>query len=237
MQQTMNNLSFPNFGAGTACTRRSSGISILRSSPKAALVLGLHLALVFLVLHAGSIISHAPALLPITSISVTLVAPRAVDSQRMPAHKPPQKTQHAKPAEVMPPLSTLTKVHSEPNAAPPLAPTPVAITAPVQDVPAVTAPSAAFTDAKFDVAYLNNPAPVYPLISRRNGEAGKVILRVQVNKLGVAEQVEISQSCGFARLDAAALEAVRKWRFVPARRGDEAIAASVLVPLTFRLAT
>ena len=89
--------------------------------------------------------------------------------------------------------------------------------------------------ARFDADYLNNPAPAYSLLSRRQGESGKVLLLVQVTAQGAAAQVEIKQSSGFPRLDEAALNAVRKWRFVPARRGDEAVAASVVVPITFRL--
>jgi TonB family protein len=52
---------------------------------------------------------------------------------------------------------------------------------------------------------------------------------------GRAEQVDLYTSSGSQRLDAAALEAVRRWRFVPARQGDRAVAAWVLVPLSFRL--
>jgi len=52
---------------------------------------------------------------------------------------------------------------------------------------------------------------------------------------GSAENVQIKQSSGFARLDEAAAAAVRQWRFVPARRGAEPIAASVMVPIVFRL--
>ena len=36
-------------------------------------------------------------------------------------------------------------------------------------------------------------------------------------------------------LDAAALAAVRQWRFVPAQRGGEPVAGVVTVPLVFRL--
>jgi protein TonB len=114
------------------------------------------------------------------------------------------------------------------------------VTTPASTMPTATAavaaqPAEQRTEASFDAAYLNNPAPAYPLISRRQGESGKVLLLVQVTPHGTAAQVEIKQSCGFPRLDEAALEAVRKWHFVPARQGDVAVAASVLVPLSFKL--
>lgn len=88
---------------------------------------------------------------------------------------------------------------------------------------------------RFDAAYLQNPEPGYPILSKRLGEEGKVILRVLVNPEGLAEQVEVRQSSGHARLDQAALVTVRRWRFTPARRGAERLAAWVLVPLSFQL--
>ncbi|MCE1203121.1 MAG: energy transducer TonB [Holophagaceae bacterium] len=95
--------------------------------------------------------------------------------------------------------------------------------------------TAAVVPPCFDAAYLQNPEPGYPLLSKRLGEEGRVILRVLVNPEGLAEKVEVRQSSGHARLDQAALGTVRRWRFTPARRGAERLAAWVLVPLSFQL--
>ena len=76
---------------------------------------------------------------------------------------------------------------------------------------------------------------MYPALARRMGEQGKVILRVLVNSAGIAGQVELRTSSGSARLDGAALETVRRWRFLPARQGDDNIDAWVLVPVSFSL--
>jgi len=91
------------------------------------------------------------------------------------------------------------------------------------------------TAARFDADYLNNPAPAYPAISRRLREEGRVLLLVRVTSQGLAEGVEVRQGSGYSRLDEAALAAVKQWRFVPARRGNVPVAASVLVPIDFRL--
>ncbi|GAA5174958.1 hypothetical protein GCM10025771_05910 [Niveibacterium umoris] len=88
---------------------------------------------------------------------------------------------------------------------------------------------------RFDADYLQNPRPDYPSLSRRLGEQGRVVLRVRVEPSGAASQVELQRSSGFSRLDEAALQAVRRWKFVPARRGSEAIAEWVLVPIPFIL--
>jgi protein TonB len=87
----------------------------------------------------------------------------------------------------------------------------------------------------FQAAYLDNPQPPYPLLSRRNREAGQVRLRVLVNADGRAETLKIQVSSGYPRLDMAASEAVRGWRFTPARQAGRNIAGWVEVPITFSL--
>lgn len=93
------------------------------------------------------------------------------------------------------------------------------------------------TQARFDANYLRNPAPAYPAMSRRLGEEGRVVLRVFVDIDGRPEQVELKNSSGFPRLDQAAEDAVRRWKFVPAKRGEEAVATWVAVPIVFNLKT
>lgn len=90
------------------------------------------------------------------------------------------------------------------------------------------------TGARFDADYLHNPAPAYPSYSRRMKERGTVLVLVQVSPQGNASQVTLHQSSGYERLDEAALEAVKQWRFVPAKRGATPVAASVVVPIEFK---
>ncbi|MCC4116792.1 energy transducer TonB [Aromatoleum toluclasticum] len=92
-----------------------------------------------------------------------------------------------------------------------------------------------FHAPRYDAAYLDNPAPQYPKLSRRRGEEGKVTLRVRVRADGRAEAVEIAHGSGHPRLDDAALATVQSWRFVPARQGETPIDSSLLVPIVFRL--
>jgi len=90
-------------------------------------------------------------------------------------------------------------------------------------------------EPKFGVAYLNNPAPTYPPMSRRIGEQGRVLMRVLVSASGDPETVSIESSSGSGRLDEAAMQAVKKWRFVPAKKNKQPISAYVLVPIKFSL--
>ncbi len=103
--------------------------------------------------------------------------------------------------------------------------------------PAATGAAAvqALGTPRYDVDYLDNPKPAYPALARRMGEEGRVVLRVQVSANGLPTDIVLQSASGSARLDQAAFDAVRRWRFVPARRGDEAVAASVLVPIVFSL--
>lgn len=95
--------------------------------------------------------------------------------------------------------------------------------------------AAAQTLPSNNAAYLSNPAPRYPDVARRSGEQGTVTLRVRVARDGIALEVAVEKSSGSPHLDAAALEAVKAWRFTPARRGAEAVESWMLVPIVFRL--
>ena len=125
--------------------------------------------------------------------------------------------------------------------------TPMPIVAPMTAIPSpivmeaaspaakVVAPPLEVVPPRFDAAYLDNPAPVYPAAAKRAGEEGRVLLRVLVSADGRAQAVEIARSSGSELLDQAALDAVRRWRFVPARRGEADVAAHVQVPIVFSL--
>jgi len=116
---------------------------------------------------------------------------------------------------------------------------PVETSAPIRQAAAPAAPaapaSAPVVAPRFDAAYLDNPAPAYPPLSRRAREEGKVTLRVLVSAAGLAARVEIAHSSGSERLDRAAYAAVGRWRFVAARQGEQAIEAWVNVPIIFKL--
>ena len=94
---------------------------------------------------------------------------------------------------------------------------------------------AAMSPPVFNVAYLRNPPPQYPLVARRNGEQGTVTLKVLVTRDGIPASVAVERTSGSSRLDEAAAETVRTWRFVPARQGTQPVEAWVLVPIVFRL--
>ncbi len=85
------------------------------------------------------------------------------------------------------------------------------------------------------IEYAHFEPPVYPPLSRRLGEQGLVVVRVQIDERGLPVAVAVSVSSGFARLDEAAVRAVRAARFRPYIEGNRARAAYALVPIRFDL--
>ncbi len=195
-----------------------------------------------------------PPVRPALALSRTIPEPRPIATEEPP---PPTVAVAQPPTPVPPPVAApeTPTVTSSPPAASTAITTPVAATAsataPAGDSaitvskPAATAaapvigagsaPKEAVTPPRFDADYLANPAPVFPRDAERDGEEGKVILLVKVGVDGAPLAVDIKTSSGWPRLDQAALAAVRRWRFAPAKLGDKAVIASVLVPLTFSL--
>lgn len=178
--------------------------------------------------------------IPPPPLSVTLVKPPAPLPVAAPKPQalPPAAPTRERPLPRPTPVLAMTP-EQQPVAA---ASTTVAPPAPVADVaPRPSAPAAAavaaptISAARFDAAYLQNPKPNYPALSRRLGEEGKVLLKVRVGSDGRPLAVDLEKSSDFERLDNAARQVVQGWRFVPAKRGDEAIEASVIVPIVFRL--
>lgn len=167
--------------------------------------------------------------------AITPMAVRLVEIVPDKPEPPPQPPATPKPKNRLPPPRQLL-ASAAPVEAPAAFLVPPQPAAPAPAAPINIAPApVAITAARFDADYLDNPKPIYPLVSRRLGEQGKVLLRVYVSTAGLAEKVEVKTGSGYARLDQAASDAVSRWRFVPARRGDQAIAAWVQVPITFQL--
>jgi periplasmic protein TonB len=182
--------------------------------PALGLIAALHVALLWGLLQIEGVRQAVVSMAPIM-VSLLSAPPKVIEPPKPPPKPKPQmiatpaptpSVMEAPPMEAVPP----------PPAAEPVAPLPI-------------------TPPNFVAAYLDNPPPEYPAASRKLREAGRVLLRVWVSEAGRANQVELDTSSGFPRLDQAAIEAVRRWRFVPARQGDTPVPASVKVPITFEL--
>ena len=203
-------------------------------------------------LHAAALafgprVVHEHPLEPPRVLSVLLRAPAEESAPPTPPPPPiPRAAARPPPRAVAPRAAAPQPVPVRVDPAPAPDTTPATITAPAQIAPpresptgqeaAVAAvPREPSSPPQFRAAYLRNPPPGYPTAARRNGEEGTVTLRVLVSAEGAPREIALERSSGSSLLDATALATVKTWRFVPARRGDEAQEAWVLVPIVFRL--
>jgi protein TonB len=84
-----------------------------------------------------------------------------------------------------------------------------------------------------DVAYLQPPAPKYPMESQRSGEHGLVVLKVLINELGRAARIDVEKSSGYMRLDQAARAAVERALFKPYLENGVPRMALAMIPVEF----
>ena len=80
-----------------------------------------------------------------------------------------------------------------------------------------------------------NPPPDYPITLRQRGIEGTVWLRVRVDRSGLPEQIILFKTSGYRLFDEAALRAVARWRFRPARSNGQYLASWVEFPVRFIL--
>jgi periplasmic protein TonB len=214
--------------------------SLQTAAPRRA---GLVVALALHALAIAGLLRFEPArtaLIAAAPIMVDLLAPPAPEPRiEKPTELPKPKPITKAPPKAAEPQPILTAPSEAPSTAiappqPPAAPAPVPADA-APAAPAAPKPALPLTQPIFNADYLDNPAPAYPSLSRRSGEQGRVMLRVLVSPAGRADEAQVRTSSGSARLDEAARTTVLRWKFVPAKRGDEAVAAWVLIPITFRL--
>ena len=107
--------------------------------------------------------------------------------------------------------------------------------APVAAAPAPAPAEEPLTEPRGYAGYLHNPAPDYPPAAQKRGLEGQVVLKVHVLASGQPDSVAVAKSSGHQILDEAALKAVMRWAFAPARRGQTAIDGWVQVPLSFKI--
>lgn len=165
-----------------------------------------------------------PTVPPISvELASALPPPPLPQEKKLP---PPPPVQKREPVPEPQPVSEPVKAEPPP--------------APVAAAPAVTpAPAAApvekISEPLAYADYLHNPPPVYPRFAQDQGWEGRVLLSVHVSAAGRAESVELKKGSGRKLLDEAAIRAVQRWNFVPAKRGQTPVDGWVDVPVDFRL--
>lgn len=78
---------------------------------------------------------------------------------------------------------------------------------------------------------------VYPEIAKEAGIEGQVIVQAFINENGIVEHVLILKGMPGTGLDEAAINAIKKTRFKPAKQRDRDVGVWISIPVTFKLNT
>jgi TonB family protein len=81
---------------------------------------------------------------------------------------------------------------------------------------------------------IKTASPVYPKTALKDSLEGSVFLRVTIDEQGGVAKVEIEKGTR-DDLNAAAIDAMKQWKFKPLTRKGTPVQASVVVPFRFRL--
>lgn len=164
--------------------------------------------------------------------------PAPAKPQDAPPPPPPKAAPVMMPETPLPlrpeaPRITATLV---PQPSPPSA-GPVATAEPSASPPAPPSPPAIENAGDLSSTMISATPPRYPQESRRKREEGVVLLRLTLGVDGHVAEISVAKSSGHARLDQAALAAVRRWRWSPTRKNGAAVQVKGLVEIPFVLQT
>lgn len=226
--------------SGPHAVSGASGIFTPERATGLAVVLALHGALLWGLWQHRLIPGPQEAM----TLFVNFIAPPApVIVPPLPPPPKPRPRPKSKPIDKPKPRQMISEApvitpSDDVAAAPPPAPLPV-----IAPPPPAPSPPAAMSMPTGPVKLRNElsvtcperTAPRYPPVSRRLGETGSVILRVELDEHGKVDTAQVSSSSGFDRLDNAAIEAVRIWQCTPARRNGQPVRAIAVQPFNFIL--
>ena len=89
--------------------------------------------------------------------------------------------------------------------------------------------------ASYKIGSIKNPHPPYPIVARKKGLQGKLVLKVSINNDGSVKNVVVGKSSGHKILDRVSKETVEKWVFIPAKKMGKPIESNIKVPIRFVL--
>ncbi len=198
----------------------------------------------------GTILAvHAALLFALVSLDVIDImppkpAPLVVDLVNLapPPPPPPAAAPDPEVAQVKPPEPVVVAPPPVVQLAAPPPPAIATVAAPPPPQAAIVAPAPArpafgATPVSVDLSanLLIAKPPRYPTECRRKREEGIVLLRLLLGTDGAVSDIAVARSSGFERLDKAALEAVRRWRWSPTMQAGQAVQVRGVVEIPFQL--
>ena len=89
--------------------------------------------------------------------------------------------------------------------------------------------------AQYKIGTIENPHPEYPIIARKKGWQGRLLLAVHIDKNGKVLNIYVKETSGFEVLDRVSVKTIRDWKFLPARYGDNNVEDKINIPVSFKL--
>lgn len=210
-----------------------------------SLVIALHGAL----LYAAMSYKLIPPPQEAVTLFVHLINPVPPKKEELPPPKPPKplppkqvtlvKEKPILRPEPVPVLVAETPVMQVADYVAPEPPAEPVVEALPTPAPASTAPAKptepVTLSSELSLACPQRTLPNYPATSRRMGEHGRLVLRVELDEEGNITTVKIKESSGHKRLDEAGLAAIRTWQCDAAMRDGKAVRAVAMQPFDFIL--
>lgn len=197
--------------------------------PAIVLTITLHVALVGGLLHL-QFRAEDKKVVKLISVNLTPEAP------------PPAPSAEELPDTAMTPIVAPRPRIEVPRPTPPIAVTPeirpvtiAAPPAPAPPPPVSLAPPSVIKSDNLAAQMLSGRPPRYPIESRRKREQGTVLLSLTLGTDGSVAEISIARSSGFDRLDKAARDAVRRWRWAPVKRNGQPVMVRGVVEIPFVL--
>jgi protein TonB len=169
-----------------------------------------------------------------TRVMANLVSPEAADKSQQPpapapAPPPPKPKSEPKPEpkkktvdekSADKPSSAPTQAQQQPQTQPTSPQTKSEVAPPTANVAPSTTGGASGTPIQTDigklvVVYQPDADAYYPSFSKRSGEQGEVVVKLIIDETGSVEDVAMLSSSTFPRLDRAASEIGKRYRFKP----------------------
>jgi protein TonB len=210
------------------------GASRMPSLPTLLVVLLIHAIGIVALVHMRTVYVQKKSA-ELVMVNLTPSAPPPANPEEP---TPPSRPEVVVPPALVqtpPPIAPAIAVSSEPApASPPSVVQPAAVPGPPAP-PVVAAGPATVQGGDLMARMIAGKPPRYPLESRRKREQGTVVLSLTVGVDGRVATISIAQSSGTSRLDDAARDAVRNWRWEPMMRNGQPVQVRGLVEIPFVL--
>lgn len=202
--------------------------------PAIAIILLVHAVLIAAIMHVRHHVQRQEE----ARLSVVNLSPPPPPPAQEAPPPPPSTPQVVAPPPLVQVPTPPAQIRTSPDPVPTII-TPQTIASPIPPAPvsASAAPPSIVQGGDLSAQMVAGKPPRYPVESRRKREQGTVVLSLTLGLDGAVDAITIARSSGFSRLDSAALDAVRRWRWRPTIQQGQPVRVKGVVEIPFVLQT